>query len=186
MLAILQQVDQAFRGVLDVVRGDLATVRTGRAKPDLVAHLPIKVESYGSTLALQELANISAPDSSTLVIVAWDKTISEDIVRAIAKSDLHLNPVSDGDVIRITIPLLTRERRAELTKLVEKKVEAGKVLLREERQRIKKEIDHQKGKSGVSEDDIFKAVEELDRKTKEWEDKFEEAGNFKKQELMTV
>ncbi|MBI5356089.1 ribosome recycling factor [Candidatus Collierbacteria bacterium] len=183
---ILQQVDQIFQGVLEVVRDDLSTVKTGRAKPDLVANLQIAVQSYGSTLKLLELANISAPDSQTLSISPWDKNVIEDISRGISKSDLNLNPVVDGQTIRISIPVLTQERRIELTKMVDKKVEGGKVLLREERQRIKKEIDAGKGKAGVSEDDIFKSIEELDKKTKEWEVKIDELGSAKKSELMAV
>lgn len=186
MFSILQQIDQTFSGVLDVVQGDLTTVRTGRAKPELVAHIPIPVQSYGSALTLQELAAVSAPDPQTLVISPWDKNILEDIARGIAKSDLNLNPVVDGDIIRIFIPPLTQERRLELTKLVDKKVESGKVLLREERQRIKKDIDDQKGQPDVSEDDIFRAVEELDKKTRDWDEKIVAMGNSKKNELLTI
>lgn len=186
MLPIPQYIDSTFQGVLDVVLGDLSTVKTGRAKPDLILHLPIRVESYGSTLTLQELANVTSSDSQTLVIAPWDKTVIADIERGIAKSDLGLQPVQDGDIIRITIPPLTTERRLDYVKLIEKKVESGKVLLREERQRIKKEIDGQSGEPGVSEDDIFKAVEELDRKTHEWETKIHDAGETKKRDVMAI
>lgn len=186
MLSIFRQIDSSFSGVLEVVRDDLSTVKTGRAKPDLVANLQIAVQSYGSTLKLLELANISASDSQTLLISPWDKNIIEDISRGIAKSDLNLNPVVDGTLVRISIPALTQERRIELTKMVDKKVEGGKVLLREERQKIKKEIDAEKGNAGISEDDIFKSVEELDKKTKEWEVKIDDLGSAKKAELMAV
>ena len=186
MLPSPQLIDSAFQGVLDVVLGDLSTVKTGRAKPDLILHLPIRVESYGSSLTLQELANVTAPDPQTLVISPWDKTVIEDIEKGIAKSDLGINPVLDGDIIRISIPPLTTERRQDYVKLVEKKVEAGKILLREERQRIKKEIDGQSGEPGVSEDDIFKAVEELDKKTHEWEAKIHDAGETKKREVLAM
>lgn len=183
---MLIQINQTFQGVLDVVREDLSTVKTGRAKPDLVANIPIAVQSYGSTLKLLELANISAPDSQTLLISPWDKNVIEDISRGIAKSELNLNPVINGETVRISIPTLTQERRIELTRMVDKKVEAGKILLREERQKIKKEIDSEKGKAGVSEDDVFKSVEELDKKTKEWEIKIDDLGKAKKAEVMSV
>lgn len=186
MLPSLQFIDSAFSGVLDVVLGDLSTVKTGRAKPDLILHLPVRVESYGSTLTLQELASVSTPDPQTLVISPWDKSVIDDIEKGIAKSDLGLNPILDGDIIRIVIPPLTQERRQDYVKLIEKKVEAGKALLREERQRIKKEIDHQAGSPGVSEDDIFKAVEELDKKTHEWEAKIHDAGETKKREVQAI
>lgn len=186
MIGVLSSIDSVFQGVLDVVLGDLSTVKTGRAKPDLILHLPIRVESYGSTLTLQELASIAASDPQTLVISPWDKTIITDIEKGIAKSDLGFSPVQDGDILRISIPPLTQERRQDYVKLVEKKVEAGKVLLREERQRIKKEIDSQKGQPGVSEDDIFVAHEELDKKTREWEAKIHDAGETKKRDVMAI
>ena len=134
------QIDSSFSGVLEVVRDDLSTVKTGRAKPDLVANLQITVQSYGSTLKLLELANISAPDSQTLLISPWDKNVIEDISRGILKSDLNSNPVVDGTSIRISIPALTQERRIDLTKMVDKKVEAGKILLREEKAKNKKKL----------------------------------------------
>lgn len=186
MQQILQKVDQTFNGVLNVVKKDLSTVKTGRAKPDLVAQIPIKVESYGTSMPLRELASVTATDSQTLMISPWDKTIVEDIVRSLSRSELQLNPQEDDDVIRITITPLTHQRRMELVKLVDKKVEAGKRLLREERIRFKKEIDEQKGQPGVSEDDVFTAVEELDRKTHKWEEKINQAGEKKKKEVLTL
>src|SRR3972149_4532248 len=99
MNQIFSKINEIFSGVLEVVSDDLSTVKTGRAKPDLVA-------------------NISAPDSQTLLISPWDKNVIEDISRGISKSDLNLNPVVDGMMIRISIPALTQERRIELTKMV--------------------------------------------------------------------
>lgn len=186
LTTILRDADQSFSGVLDVVKEDLSTVRTGRAKSDLVSHLPILVQSYGSTLTLQELASISTPDTQTILISPWDKNVIDDIVRGISKSDLNLNPIADGEGVRISIPALTQERRLDLMKMVDKKVEAGKVLLREERARMKKDIDAAKGQPGVSEDDVFTAVESLDKKTHEWESKIDSAGEEKKQELQTL
>lgn len=186
LLDILNKIDNIFSGVLDVVEGDLSAVKTGRAKQELVINLPIKVTSYGSTLKLQELASVAVPDFQTLLISPWDKNVIDDIVRSLSTGELGLNPQADGESIRINIPPLTGERRAELIKLVDKKVESGKVLLREERGRIKKEIDDQKGKPDVSEDDIHRAAEELDKKTHEWETKISSAGEDKKQELITL
>lgn len=183
---IIAKIDFTFSGVLDVVAGDLSTIKTGRAKPELIINLPIKVASYDSTLKLQELASVTAPDSQTLLITPWDKNVTDDIVRSLSIGDLGLNPQADGESIRINIPPLTGERRMELTKLVDKKVESGKVLLREERGRIKKEIDDHKGQPNVSEDDIHRAIAELDKKTHEWETKIDSAGEDKKKELMTL
>lgn len=186
MQDILNKIDSAYSGVLEVIKEDLSAVKTGRAKADLVNNLPIKIESYNSVLKLHELASVSVPDSQTLMITPWDKNIIGDIIKALSGGDLALNPRADEQSIRINIPPLTQERREELTRLVDKKTEAGKNLLREERGRIKKEIESQKGKPDTSEDDIHRGVEELDRKTHEWEGKIDSTASLKKQELMNI
>lgn len=186
MQNILAKVEEAFSSVHELVKDDLSAVNTGRARPDLVAQVPIKVESYGASMPLQELASISAPDVQMLLISPWDKNIIGEIEKGLKKSERNLNPRIDGEVIRINILPLNEETRRELAKLIDKKIEAGKRLLRQERRTIKQEIDDQKDQPGVSEDDVFRAVEELDQKTREWEGKIDEMGNEKKKEVLTL
>src|SRR3989344_2085578 len=111
--------------VLEVVGGDMATIRTGRAKPDLVSG--IEVLAYGQRMKLFELASVSAPDPSTIVIAPWDKSVLKDVEKAILLSELSLTPNVSSDIVRINIPPLTQERRNDFVKLLHQKVEIGRV-----------------------------------------------------------
>ncbi len=186
MDSILVQARGVFEGVVEVIRGDLATVRTGRARPELVEKVQVEAYEGQPRLALVELASISAPDPHLLVVKPWDQSVLEKIEKALSLSELGLNPVVDGEMIRITIPALTEERRRDLVLLVHKKLEAGRNLLRGERQEIKNKIEAQKGKPGVSEDDIFRQLEELQKLTEEFMGKIDELGKVKEEELMKI
>ena len=113
---------------IQALRRDLATLRAGRATPALLDR--VQVEYYGAMTPLNQLANISTPDSRTLMIQPWDKSSMGEIERAIMKSDLGLTPANDGNMIRLSIPPLTEERRTELVKLTKKFGEEGKVAIR--------------------------------------------------------
>ena len=183
---MLTQARQAFEGVLEVIRGDLAVVRTGRARPELVEKVQVEAYEGQPRMSLVELASISAPDPQQLVVKPWDQGIISKIEKAIAVSDLGLNPVVDGEIVRIAIPALTEERRKDLVMLVHKKLEAGRNLLRSERQQIKEKIESQKGQPGISEDDIFRQLEELQKLTEELMTKIEDMGKAKESELMQL
>lgn len=160
---------------------DLASVRAGRAKPSLVEN--IDVEAYGSRMKLLELASITAPDSTLIVVKPWDKSVIKDIEKAISMSDLHIPPVVDGDQIRLMIPPLTGERRQELIKLVGQKKNATLEMLRDVRTKYKKQIDGQKGSPGISEDDIKRDLEALQKLTDEFAGKIDEVTKAKEKEL---
>lgn len=181
---LLIQARNDMEAVLDVVREDLSTVKTGRAKPALVEH--IEVSAYDTQMPLIELATISAPDPHLLMIQPWDETILENIAKAIATSDLHLNPVVDQSLIRIQISPLTEERREELVKLVSQKLESGRVLLRQVRQDVKKRLEGMKGQPGVSEDDTHRQLESLEKTTDEFMGKITAMGEEKEVELRTI
>ena len=170
--------------VLEVVQGDMATVKTGRAKPALIEH--VMVEVYGTHMKLLELANISAPDPTLLVVNPWDKSNLSAIEKAIASAGLNVNPVVEGDHLRIVIPALTQERRQEMVKLVKQKLESGKQMLRDVRQKYKKAIDDQKGKPGVSEDDIAVDLKTLQDKVELHTGKLESMAQEKEKELLQM
>ncbi len=170
--------------VLQVVRDDMATVRTGRAKPSIVEN--VMIEAYGSHMRLMEVAMISAPDTNMIVIIPWDKSLIQSVEKGVASSGLNLSPVVDGDQIRVTIPMLTQERREEMVRLVKQKLESGKQMLRDVRQKHKKMIEDQKGKAGVSEDDITAALESLQKSFDECAVKLEQLSKDKESELMKV
>lgn len=168
--------------VLEVFGGDLATIRTGRAKPDLVSG--IEVMAYGQRMKLFELASVTAPDTSLIVISPWDKGVLKDIEKAILTSDLQLMPNVSGEIIRINIPPLTAERRGDFVKLLHQKIESGRVMARQARQEIKEEIDGLKGEPGVSEDDVDNMLEQLQKTLDEYMAKIEEAGKKKEEEIL--
>ena len=131
---------------------ELKKLRTGRAHAQLLDD--VKVAAYGTTLGVQELAIISVPDANLLVIKPYDKNQLETIEKAIATSHLNISPIVGGDTIKIVIPQLTEERRQEMVKLLNQKLEQARVILRGIRTDAKKEIEAQARKVGISEDDI--------------------------------
>lgn len=171
--------------VVTLVKADLLNVQTGRAKPSLVES--ISVEAYeGSTMMVKELASISALDVHTLVISPWDKSLTEKIAKGISQSDLHINPVVDGETIRLSVPQLTEERRQELVKAVKQKIESGKAMLRQIRIDMKRDIDEQKEQAGVSEDDIHDMQDKLQKQIDEYNAQMDTIEKQKETELMTL
>ena len=170
--------------MIDVFQNDLSTIRTGRAKPSLVEN--ILVDAYGSKMKLLELANISAPEPTLIIVKPWDKSVISAIEKAIQISDLHINPVVDSDQIRIAIPALTGERREELVKLVSQKKHTSEDMLRDIRTKYKKQIDGQKGTAGVSEDDIKRDLDALQKVTEDFMKKIADIASAKEKELREV
>lgn len=181
MQNILDEAQEQMQQVAALVKDELAKINVGRARPALVEHLKVKV--YESQMELRELASISSPDPAQLVVSPWDKSIIADIEKAILESNLHLQPSVDKEIIRIKIPPLTGERREELIKEIWQKVESGKVMLRQIRQEAKEKIEDQKGQPGVSEDDIFKELGELQKIVDEFQNKLEGLAKGKEEAL---
>lgn len=176
---------QKMGQVIALARDDLATLSTGRARPSLVEEL--RVEAYaGSTLTLKELATITTPDPQTLMIQVWDQTVIEKVAKAIQASGLNLNPVVDQTAIRLHVPSLTQERRDELVKAVKQKVEAGRGMLRQIRVDLKKNIDDQNHRPGVSEDDIRHAHGELQVLVDEFHEQLDSLEQSKAKELTSL
>ena len=172
-------------GVVDLVKQDLMNIQTGRAKPALVES--VQVEAYeGSYMEVKELASITAPDSQSILIKPWDPSVVSAIEKGILKSDLPLQPVVDGDQVRINIPALTEERRQDLVKVIKQKVEAGKAMIRQVRLEMKKEIDRLKDDDGVSEDDVHNMYDQLQEQVDEFNKKLEEMEEVKEKELLSL
>lgn len=181
---ILLNLKNRLDATIEVVKKDLSTVRTGRAKPSLVED--VKVEAYGTMMTIKELATISAPDTTLIVIAPWDKGLVAAISSGIQKSGLNIQPIVDGDTVKISIPALTQERRLELVKLVHTKLESAKVMIRGVRTEIKEEIEAQKGEAGVSEDNIKAWLESMQKTVDSFMVKVDELGKEKEKELMTL
>ena len=184
MNQLLEEFQTQAQEVLQLAEQDLRSVKTGRAKPALVED--VKVEAYNTRMTLKELASITAPSPKQINVSPWDKSLLEVIEKALASSDLNINPVVDNDLIRINIPPLTQEIREELVKLVRQKLESARAMLRQARSETKTQIEAKKGESGVSEDDIHRYLEELQKVTDEFMEKLDELEKAKESELMTV
>lgn len=166
------------------VRREVGMLRTGRASADILDS--VTVEAYGQRMKLAEVASISVPDASLIRISPWDKSLIGAIEKAIAGSELHLNPVVDGDIVRIAIAPLTEEKRKEMVKELHKKVEQGKAMLRDIRTKTKQEIESQKGHDGISEDDIDAELDELEDRQKKATDQLDVLAAAKEKDLLTL
>ncbi len=165
-------------------KNELATIRTGHATPALIEH--VKAEYAGVPTPLNQLASIAAPEARLLVIHPWDKSVIISINKAIMKSELGLNPISDGNVIRISIPPLSEERRQELVKVVHKKVEERRVALRNLRHEAINELrEMEKGKD-ISEDEFRRAQDQVQKVTDRFIVEVEQYGQDKEAELKEV
>jgi len=173
-----------FEKALEHVKVELSALRTGKATPQLLD--TVMVEAYGTMMRIAELANVSAPDSSLLVVTPWDKSILANIEKAIASANLNLNPVVDGQLIRIPVPALTEERRREMVKVLHGKVEEGRKLLRTLRGDEKKSIEQLADDGGYSEDDIRSYLDQLEEKMKTALAKLDDISVRKEADLMKV
>lgn len=165
-------------------RTDLSTIRTGHASPALVEH--VRVEYAGVPMALNQLAGISAPEAGLLVIQPWDKNSIRDIEKAISKSELGLNPSNDGNVIRIAIPPLSEERRQELIKIVHRRTEERRIAIRNLRHEALNEMKKIEKDSGISQDEIKRSQDQLQKLTDFHILEAEKVSKAKEQELMEV
>lgn len=165
-----------------VFREDLATIRTGHATPALVEH--IKVEYAGVPTTLNQLAGISAPEAGLLVIQPWDKSSIGSIQKAILKSELGLNPSNDGNIIRVSIPPLSEERRRELIRVVHKRVEERRIGVRTLRHEAMNELKRLEKDKEMSQDELKRAVDQLQKLTDRFMSDIEQVGEDKEKELM--
>jgi len=180
----LKDSEEGMGKAIGALHRDLATVRTGRANPALVDSL--KVEYYGTPTPLQQLASVSVPEARLLVIQPYDKGSISDIEKAIQKSDLGLNPSNDGSVIRLAIPPLTEDRRKELVKTVHKKVEDGRVGIRNVRRDAHEMLRDLKKDKDISEDQEHNAQEELQKITDRFISDADNIGREKERELLEI
>ena len=176
--------EQRMGKAIEALRRELATIRTGRANPGLVEHL--RVDYYGTPTPLKQLASITVPEARLLTIQPWDKGSLSAIEKAIQKSDLGLNPSNDGAIIRLAIPVLTEERRRELVKVVHKKVEDGRVAVRNIRRDAHEMLRDLLREKEISEDEEHRAQEQLQKVTDRFIAQADEVGKEKEHELLEV
>lgn len=165
-------------------QADMRKLRTGRAHPSLVEHL--KVDYYGSEVPLQQIASIAVEESRTLVISPWEKSSVQAIEKAIQKSDLGLNPMTAGTVIRIPMPALTEERRRELTKVVRHDAENARVAVRNVRRDVMNDVKELLKEKLVSQDDERRGETEIQKLTDKYIAEIDQLLAAKEKEIMQV
>jgi ribosome recycling factor len=175
--------EESMEKSVDYLRSELRGIRTGRASPALVEGLKVSVESYGSTMTLRELASISVPEGTQLLVKPFDPSVLKDIERAIQTSDIGITPMSDGKVIRLPVPPLSGERRQQLLQQVRKLGEGQKVAVRNARRDANKSVDSELKEKTISEDEAEKSKESIQKLTKKYEEQIDELVAAKSKEI---
>lgn len=173
-----------FEKVIDFLKKDISGLRTGRASTAMVED--ITVEAYGSRQPLKSVASISVADSKTLNIEPWDKSLLGAVEKGLRESPLGINPVNDGRLIRLPLPELTTERRAELTKVLHQKLEQARVSLRQVRQEARDMISEEEKNKSIGEDEKFSLQDNLEKMVKDYDSKIKEIGESKEKEINTI
>jgi ribosome recycling factor len=179
---ILAELRQKMAKTVEAIGRDFKKIRTGRASTALLDG--IKVDCYDTQMPLEQVASLSAPEPRLLTIQPWDQSIIGEIEKSILKSELGLTPMNDGKLIRISIPPLTEERRKELAKLAKKMAEESKVTIRNHRRDANEMFKQLKNDKEMSEDDSFKAQDEVQEITDEFIEKIDTVTKEKEKEIL--
>ena len=163
---------------------ELTTIRTSRATTSMLDN--IMVNAYDAKTPLNQLGNINVPDASTLVIQVWDKTLIKSIETAIIESKLGINPQSDGTLIRLPVPKLSEERRAELSKIASQYAETSKIAIRNTRRDGIEELKNEEKEKIISQDESKKISSEIQKITDEFTKRIDDITNIKKEEILKV
>jgi ribosome recycling factor len=175
---------ERMTGAIEALKKEFASIRTGRASLALLDGIILNY--YEVPTPLQQLASLSIPESRLIMIQPWDQKIIPDIEKAIMKSDLGITPVNDGKIIRIQIPPLTEERRKQLAKVVKKKAEEAKIAIRNVRRDTNEELKRLEKEQHLSEDDVKKFHDEIQKITDSYIVKVDEVLGHKEKEIMEV
>ena len=174
----------SFENAVEHFANEVAKIRTGRANPGLVENL--MVDYYGVKTPLKQVANVNIPEARQILIQPWDKGMLVFVEAAIRESDLGVNPSNDGQSIRITLPMLTEERRKDFVKTLNHRAEDGRIAIRAIREEIWKEIQELEKTGTISEDDKFHGKDELQKVVDEYNQKLETIREKKEKEILTV
>jgi len=180
----IKEAKRRMEKVGEDLRAELATLRTGRASVTLLDH--IKVDYFGTPTPIKQLATLSVPDPTSIVVQSWDPTVLPQIERAIRSSDLGLNPANDGKIVRVPVPPLTEERRKDMVKHLHKVLEAHRTSVRNIRRDTNEGFKKQLKDKKISEDDEKKALEEVQKLTDHWIAQVDEIGKNKEKEILSV
>jgi ribosome recycling factor len=182
--AYVNEQEPEFAKAIEHLKGELATLRTGRASSSLVEQ--IQVDYYGVKTPLIQIAQIAVPEPRMITIQPYDKNALKEIEKAIQTSNLGINPVNDGNLIRLVVPSMTEERRKELVKVVSQMTEKARVSVRNIREEIVKEIQRQEKDGKISEDEKITAKDDLQKVVDKFNEEIKKLAETKEKEVMTI
>jgi len=180
----IDKLKREFEGAIEYLKNELKSLQIGRATPSLVENL--EVDCYGQKMTLKQIAAIQVPEPRVIAIRPWDKSSLQAIEKAISQSKLNLNPIVEGDTVRLNIPSLNEDRRRELAKIVGERAEECHINVRRHREEAWKEIQTAEQAGKISEDDRFRAKEKLQKLVDEYNDKIDALKKSKEEEIMKV
>ena len=169
---------------IEALRREFLGLRTGRASPTLLE--PISVEAYGGKVPINQVGNISVPESRLVTVQVWDETLIQTVEKAIRNSDLGLNPMIEGNTIRVPIPELSEERRLEIAKIASKYAEDAKITIRNIRRDAMDQIKNDEKNKNISKDDSFQFSENMQKITDKYIEKIESLFQDKEKEILKV
>lgn len=181
---VLSEVDRKMDRSIDALRRDLNALRTGRATPSLIENL--MVECYGVHTPLRQIASITAPDARAILVQPWDKQTLREIEKSLIKSEMGFNPANDGNIITVPVPPLNQERRQELVRLLKRKIEDGKVAIRNVRREGLEGLRKLERDKAISQDENRRAQERLQKTTDARTKVIDQVATAKEAEIMQV
>jgi len=170
--------------IMDFTKKNISVLRTGRANAQMLNGVMVNV--YGSLMPLEHVATIGVPEPRLITVAPWDKSNMKAVEEALNKADLNINPVNDGQLIRLNIPSLTEESRKELVKQLKQRLEESKVQVRKIREKMRDDVSEAEKNKEISQDDKFSTFDKIDRLVGDYVKKIEELGSEKEKEIMTI
>ncbi len=173
-----------FVKVIEHFKSEASKLKTGRANPAILDG--VMISAYGVLTPINQLASVSVPEARSIVIQPWDKNILKDIERGILEANLGLSPVNEGERIRVVVPQMTEESRKEIVKILNHKAEEARIGVRNVREKIKEAVLEAEKNKEFGEDERFGLIEDLDKKTGEFNEQIKRIADEKEEEIMTV
>ncbi len=184
MSIYIEEYQGELNQAIEHFKREIASIRTGRANPAILDN--VQVSSYGAKMPLNQVGNIAVIDAHCITITPWDKNVLKEIEKAISEADLGVQPVNEGDKIRITIAQPTEEDRKQRVKKLNEKLEQAKISIRQTRDKIKEMIEKAEENKEISEDDKFRLIKEMEEEIKNHNEKLQEIRDSKEKEIMTI
>jgi ribosome recycling factor len=181
---LFEDAERRMQKAVETLKQDINAIRAGRASAALVER--ITVEYYGTPTPINQVASITVPEARLLVIQPWERKLLVDIEKAIQRSDLGINPTNDGQVIRLAIPPMSEERRRDLVKTLHKKLDEHKVAVRNVRRDVQDKLRDREKKKEVSEDELKRSIERLQKLTDRYIEEMDKVGKAKEMEILEV